>query len=386
MTGTNNDSNPKSVDTGNTSATQIEGDLVWLGEIPKFRGNLEAHETASTKGHLDVRVFLRALENHFSRKNITTDKEKLEILFARIDKTVGNAVRIIDSYAGLPDITFEKVKKNLLKIYPQFNTTELPQASYGFSQLRVDKPCIFSGIHKVEVSARAVVDAFVNSGNTKKLNITGDTMIHLDDTKRIRLKPFLQKAFMHYILSAQLDPDVYKKIAHIGNDTDCVDLMSLAVEEAEKCMSLKKGKSRAVETPEVLYAIQTPQGEYSAQITCYQCGKKGHMKRECTTSKYCHYCRMKGHTTLACNKRKRTNTPYCEQCNRLNHDTKSCKRKTCETCGKGGHTSENCYVRKKSLAQTNAQAQMTSDKRGHVRYLELEDPDIDSSSDEQNEH
>ena len=211
---------------------------------------------------------------------------------------------------------------------------ELPIAAHNLAQLKIDKPSLFMGLTQLETESRAVVDAFINSGNTKNLKIDSDTMITLA-TSEISLKGFLQKFLMYYILSAQLDHEVYKKVAQVDNDAIGVDIMATVREEAEKHKMTKKTTKKVIGPPDVLYTVQSTTVKQTPSFTCYQCGKSGHLKKDCTTNTYCKWCQLKGHTTLNCNKRKKASVPYCEHCHRMNHDTKACKsKKTCTYCKK----------------------------------------------------
>ena len=99
-----------------------------LNGLPIFSGNPKPGE-ATFASDIDARTFLRSLENHFENTNVTNDNKKIQIMFSLINKTKGDAIRFMSCYTARPNLTFDRLKMMLLRMYHSFKHTEFKPAA-----------------------------------------------------------------------------------------------------------------------------------------------------------------------------------------------------------------------------------------------------------------
>ena len=78
-----------------------------------------------------------------------------------------------------------------------------------------------------------------------------------------------------------------------------------------------------------------------SSIVCYNCGKGGHLRKDCQEEKMCYNCKQKGHLAVDCPEEER-----CSSCGQIGHRKADCgTRKSCFVCGQPGHLAKNCVER-----------------------------------------
>ena len=171
--------------------------LVVLQNLPRFRGNLRASEKhrKDVTPSINVRTFLRALENHYSANRINDDERKLRILYAQIDKSAGDAVDLVNCYAGR-DVAFDEVKNDFLAMYPEFRRTDFRYAARSILDLNINEPTMFCGMTRHENETRALAESYLGSDSMKELGFDIDTKVKVGE-KEFTLLSILQNNFMH---------------------------------------------------------------------------------------------------------------------------------------------------------------------------------------------
>ena len=130
-----------------------------LSNLPRFSGFPKFGET--TQEGIDIRTFLRTLENYYTQFNITSDERKLQVLYSHINLDKGDALLAVSSYAGLP-VTYDRVKQQLLQIYPAPNSTNFKQASKNFLHTELIENNMRCGVIHLTNTTRAVVEAYLS--------------------------------------------------------------------------------------------------------------------------------------------------------------------------------------------------------------------------------
>ena len=366
----------------------MANNILLLQNLPRFRGNLRSHETDSITPSINVRTFFRSIENYFDNNNIIDNEQRIRILFEMIDKTSGDAIDLVNCYAGR-NVIYEEVRENFLQMYPEFRRTEFRHAAFNLLNLKIAEPSFFCGMTRLENATRAIAEAYINRECMSDLSINLETNLNLgvDADIEISCQNMIQNFLMQYILATQLDSKVYDKIAKITPDVSSTTFMSKTVQIAEKDKLFKQegiksrnhGKS---ESSEVLYKVDAKE-----ERVCRGCKKAGHLKQNCPISNliFCKFCKIRGHETLKCRNRISNNVKYCTKCKRLGHEYNKCRTRKCTECGKTGHDATNCWSKDKKEQSGNSTNNTQS--RDNVRAVnDLEDPNYESGEDTKDEH
>ena len=136
--------------------------LVVLNDLPKFSGNPIPGDPKGMSS-VDVRTFFRSLENHFAAHGISTDDQKIRILFGLVDKYHGDALRLARCFSGKTS-SYQEIKESFFNAYPNFVASDFNQASTAaleaLKNLR-DSESTFDGLTRLETTTEAVVDAYL---------------------------------------------------------------------------------------------------------------------------------------------------------------------------------------------------------------------------------
>lgn len=388
-----------------------------INDLPQFKGNPRPHEKDSFVPGVNVKTFLRALENHFLQYNITDDDAKLRLLFTQIDKTSGDASDLVNCYVGR-DVPYANVEAEFLSMYPNFSRSDFKCSARNIMASDITSPNLFSGMTRLETQARAVIEAYLSAPHMSTVPLSMNTQVIVTEgvdengDELIRTMPcadVLQNFCMHLYMASQLNDQVYDKIHTTTPATSSTAFMAKAVQTAERERQLKVDGRRPNEsnaTNAVLYQMQhkgekkTPQN--TAPKNCFSCGKSGHFQRECRSQQKCIYCKASGHMAIKCYKRIKDRVAICVNCNRLGHDTKQCRSKSasdtlkkCSNCNKVGHESANCWSRggkaNPHTATASGYRQQKTFKPQRVHTLEemedVEDPNryYEDDTDDRNE-
>ena len=344
-----------------------------LSDLPRFSGNPRPGEV-KFKPDMDAREFIRSLENHYLQNAITSDDKKLQILYSQIDKKVGDAVRLVNCYAGKPDVPFAVVKRDFLSMYPAFKTTELRHAAKTYFDVQLTPDNIFCGMTMLENASTAMVETYLRNesitGNIFGLytkipptptpapapaTATSTTSSGSTPTPTPAQPPLVQVSLanlltnfaMHIAISSQLKEKVYESVAGMGPTEISTHLMSETVKVVEKYklknQARKTNISEAIwtagevtqrpaprprneqqaATPQKQQYASQGQGNHRPPLKCHRCNREGHLKRDC---KVCAFCNIYGHSAKNCRKRiAHSKGKYCRRCQiHDSHDTNEC--------------------------------------------------------------
>ena len=121
-------------------AAAADQGLIVLNALPEFKGNPLPREKSSFRPGTDVRTFLRALDSYFTQHNIVEDAAKIRILYSRIHKTSGDAVKLANMYIENTDITYRQLEQEFLAAYPNAELTEIQVTTKKIKDLRIFDP------------------------------------------------------------------------------------------------------------------------------------------------------------------------------------------------------------------------------------------------------
>jgi len=298
-------------------------------DLPKFRGNPKRGEIGFTPG-VDVKTFFRSLDNHFSQKNITDNDAKVRTVFAQIDKERGNAIDWANMYAG-KCAKYEDVKAEFFHAYPNFISSEFRHAANALADISIHTDDTFSDATRLEVYTRALVEAFVNKREMNALGITSETEIDIVGAQTITVPELLQNMILHMIVAQSVPIHIYEKLTGITPNISSTNFMALVIENTsrqtvEEGLRRRNAKKKIDENQAVFKIERSSQKEnyYNKSKTCYKCGMKNHISKDCRVDTYCSHCKVKSHNTSVCRKKK-AHGKYCAICKRKDsHDTKDC--------------------------------------------------------------
>ena len=349
-------------------------EVVILETIPCFSGNVRPQDVQKPGAPVDIKTFLRSLDNYFERQGISDDETKLRIMHSRISKSYGDAIENFAGYSGKV-ITYAEVKAEFSLLYSAQRRTDFKTIASNLLETKFSEHTLAADIRRLEVLTRMLTESYLEKSSVKALGLSHSSPIGVgtdsfgkpliaaiptsiplsaatDKTAKpgsapqagagsgivttgIVLEDCIQNVLIHSYLSPHVPYDHYSRVDTIAPDTKGTMFKARLTHELElkQIMSTPKGNT----IPEVCYLSQSKnaerekapkvdsQGE-SNQRKCYSCGKTGHVRRECRV--FCLFCkRSAGHWTKNCDKRKKANIPYCANCNVLSHNTENCRNK-----------------------------------------------------------
>merc|ERR1711915_290957 len=125
-------------------------------------------------------------------------------------------------------------------------------------------------------------------------------------THKIKLVNVLQNFLMH-IAASQTNHKIYSKLGTIGPKEDSTSFMADIVHETGQYLALRiKNPVPKTEKEDFVWKMfsnnenPTPQGNSDNKLKCFNCGKGGHVRKDCTI---CAFCKSTKHTAKVCEKR-----------------------------------------------------------------------------------
>lgn len=369
--------------------------LTVLNDLPRFKGNARSGDKPSPPG-INVKTFLRTLENYFTQHNITENAKKIQLLFALIDKENGDAIDLVTCYAG-KEVDYEDICHDFILMYPNFTTSEFRHAARAVLNSKIEYPTLFCGMTRMENQSRAVVEAYLNGNENNRVGVSPSTTLNDDDDENdghLALIDVLQNFLMHLITSTQLQSNVYDKIAPITAADASTRFMSRAVEAAER-QKMSDGnrypRKRDNNSNDVIWEVREqaerqnerkprykptersakprPYNTKNRDTCCLKCGESTHISRECKATKlYCSFCKIKGHVVKICQKRlAQAAGKHCKNCRISN-----------------SHNTEECYALKKGrerydVSNNNNKVRMISTQE--TEEIHFENPETEYTSD-----
>ena len=135
-----------------------QSSITVLNELPMFTGNPKPGETPF-KNELDARTFLRSVETYFHTHNITDNDQKVAILFNRVEKVRGDAIKLVTSFSG-KNPEFSEVKDIFLAMYPT-SICSFQDAVKAYFGTTIDPKWAFNSMTGVESISQAVAENYI---------------------------------------------------------------------------------------------------------------------------------------------------------------------------------------------------------------------------------
>ena len=148
----------------NSQTTQI----TVLNDLPRFAGRPKLGE-ASFKNDVDVRTFLRTVENYFVANGIASNVRKIQIVYSLIDKKKGTALSIVGCYV-LRKVSFERFKWEFLGYFPSLKVTEIKHAAQALTNIKLPAENMTCDITAMEALSIATVDTYLKIKRWLKVN------------------------------------------------------------------------------------------------------------------------------------------------------------------------------------------------------------------------
>ena len=351
-------------------------ELIVMADLPKFAGDPKSGEPYF-KPDVDSRTFMRSLENYFATHDIRDDNKKIQILFSLVDKKRGDAKDFVTSYADEP-ISWARLKRHFLRIYPGLSQ-EITETTPRLMESKLDEPDMRSGMLKLGIYIRAITETYLEDNNitqgafdqdslvfqNNRVSVPAEqpqppaedaegssrpgpsTRIHLV-TGGIKLPVLLENFLMHVVLSYKLPNKVYDKISKVGPQKDTKEFISDTIDAANRYRAKNDKKKDLRREENIWKATPKPPSKREREPStnraaresgksnykCYNCGKTGHLRRDC---KVCAYCKENDHTAKTCAKRiAQAKGKYCSFCKiKDSHNLAECRRKKTSRRSKG---------------------------------------------------
>ena len=262
-----------------------------------------------------------------------------------------DAIRLITYCTGLK-ITYAEVKADFLAIYPSLETKLMDTNVFGAmtsletaSKAAAEAYLSYEQMHKGELSKETVVPIETSSTTTTERNQRADSTSTTSISARTsRLRTTVvpietsstttternQRADSTSTTSiSEINHKVYEKeLAQIGPRKGSTRSMCETVEQVER---RKLSHGQIPKTDENIWKTSEEKmrnqrtGSISSTPTCHNCGKQGHLQRECPS---CTYCKKYGHSSKDCRKRiSEAKGKFCAKCKmKDSHNTDECRR------------------------------------------------------------
>ena len=347
-----------------------------ISDLPKFSGS---PRTGERREGVDLRSFLRALDNHFASNNIVADDRKLRVLYAHISSHTGDAHHVVSSYAGCIE-TYDDIKRQLLNYYPINASTDFNGASHLYFNSTLTEKNLRCDMSSLATRVRALTESYI----TKKTSVTGLTMdarvVKEDDTE-VPLPNVLNNMLLQIITTLNMPSKVFEKLEVITPEQGPNEFTSQAVNAFDKYITKKKSRTPKPNNHEIIWKTES-QPESNTAVQVQQSNNKQGPQTNNRKSggqdktKNCYRCDKLGHVAANCRVK-----IQCSNCKRTNHITKHCRlRNSCKKCGKAGHSSNECRVKfTENVRVVNAASSELDDEYDDPDKTELDDS---SSSEE----
>ena len=133
---------------------------------------------------------------------MTSDEEKIRILFSRISKDEGDACVVLDCFSGMK-ITYERLRKNLLDTYPNASLSNAKVASQAVLNHNIYEPSLRWGLAILHNKVRASTEAFLTQPWMLEDAFGTDIEVLLKDGTRIPATNLLETHLLVIILGNQ---------------------------------------------------------------------------------------------------------------------------------------------------------------------------------------
>ena len=307
-----------------------------LADLPKFCGNRKDGDPPFIK-EVDARAFLRSMENYFDNHQVQSDEKKLQIFYANIDKTKGDAIDFITAYVGSV-VPFNDIKEEFLIAYPGTGR-ELRSAAKALMATRLEDK--FSNTYLLEARARAVAEALLeNQDLTEGIVGLGTRVVRgnqftlqappeagdvpeeegvpapptyaIPPNTGLQLVKLIQFAFMHVMTCDQAPAKVYEKVAKIGMTKSSTRLTAEINNATQMYLNTHRPKKAPPREPApTIWGLETTAERpskspknFTSDHTAKNCKKRIADSKD----KYCKFCRIKdSHSFEECRRRRRPN-------------------------------------------------------------------------------
>ena len=151
--------------------------LTILQDLPIFSSNPKINESFTPD--ISPRVWVKPLENYFSKEGIKDDDKKLTILFSLNDTKKGDAIQLLQIYSERKGLTFDQFRTNFLGFYPSMQIEDIQAASKNLLELKLWNATTLCAITNLENATRAVVDAYLNNEALTNKEVNKETTLKI---------------------------------------------------------------------------------------------------------------------------------------------------------------------------------------------------------------
>ena len=360
-----------------------EQNVLILGSLPRFRGNLRKGEDPRGTSDVDVRTFLRSLEIQFKCRNITEDSEKTQILFNQIEKSTGDAIHVLNAFAGL-DINYESLKEELLTSYPQHERTDFIYAAHSVMRFNLNPQEPLRSISQLEMETRAAVEAFLSGKHRERERVYPQNVL----SEQFRTSHEDSELPPSYVLDGEeSDDSETEQESDTAGTSGGKTLEKTSGKSSGKSLEKTSGKSSEKTsggTPRVeggrtgrrrvVYSqglTQTPREFLTAQELLHSFIMHLHLATQLETETYKEVAKspiglrstmLKAKATRAMEKHssdqkkrsvRKIRSEVLYEIRPDNNATRNNESRECFLCGRKGHLKKDCRVPQKSQTQTN---------------------------------
>ena len=343
-----------------------------MNKLPIFKGKRKNEDRDWREGP-SLKTFLEALENHFGEQGIHDDRTKVQIFCNQLDKESGDNQQTLNLTKD-SETTYEELKRRFKDTYEGDSIgSNLKKSTYGLrNQIRAGFNFNISARHemsKLDTNIREAVGAYMLSERIRDMGITENSIIETE-VAEISIKDFLINHLLYLTLGPETTDKQWKKIERIPFDTKTRTLTSriCAIIDADKSTFRgRQEESRYGNRRDTVYGVTR------RRTFCTNCRNVGHTREQCRINMECTFCKIPGHTINNCRRRKQggynsngsvqQRTRFCGYCRVRGHEEIDCFKKKndnrrCSTCGKVGHREESCF-QTKQRSEGNSQKEIT---------------------------